>query len=121
MVTHRLAGTLCLLLTVQFAVLGGAPPCAGVYSHAAGSIEAPAHAGHGTHGSTSPCAPAHGDSGPQHSPLGCLAMTGCATAGIAALAAPQLITPDITAEHDAPSRASLVSVSSTPETPPPRA
>lgn len=116
---NRLGGTLLLLLAVQSAAMGLTPFCAGTYAHAAGSLEAPAHGDHMTHGARNPCAPAHQDSGPRHSPLGCLAMTGCAVTGIAAVATPQLITPEITAERTNVSRALFVSVLPTPETPPP--
>jgi hypothetical protein len=114
------AGAFLLLLAVQYAAIGVAPGCADGYSHAARAVaQAAAPHGHTTHGLGSPCAPAHQDSAPHHSPAGCLAMTGCATAGIAAVATPQLITPECTAERTSLSRALFVSVLPTPETPPP--
>ena len=119
MVSHRVAGALLLLLAVQYAAIGGAPDCAGGYSHAASSVDVAASHGPATHHSGSPCAPAHQESAPQHSPFGCLAMTGCAVAGIAAVAAPLLVTPEITAERTNLSRTLFVSVLPTPETPPP--
>jgi len=116
---NRLAGTLLMLLAGQFATLGVTPLCAGAYTHGAGSLEAPAHGGHTTHGTRNPCVPTHQDSAPQHSPAGCLAMTGCATTGIAAVATPQLVIPETTAERTKLSPALFVSVLPTPETPPP--
>lgn len=116
---NRLAGTLLMILAVQFAALGVTPLCAGAYTHSAGSLEAPTHGGHTTHGTRNPCVPTHQGSAPEHSPVGCLAMTGCAVAGIAAVAAPLLVTPEITAERTNLSPALFVSVLPTPETPPP--
>jgi hypothetical protein len=108
-----------MLLAGQFAAFGVTPLCAGANSPGAGSREAPAHSAHATNGTHTPCLPAHQGSAPEHSPVGCLAMTGCAVAGIAALDAPQLIAPECTAERATPEFALLVSVSTTPETPPP--
>ena len=46
-------------------------------------------------------------------------MTGCATTGIAAVATPQLVIPETTAERTKLSPALFMSVLPTPETPPP--
>ena len=119
MASRRVSGAFLLLLAVQFAAIGAVPGCAGGYSHAPASVAETTSDGHATHERGGPCAPAHQDSAPQHSPLGCLAMTGCATTGISAAATPQLITPEITAERTGLSPKLLVSVLPAPETPPP--
>ena len=114
-----LGGTVLLLLAAKFAVLGVTPLCGGAYMQAAAGAEALSHHGHTTHGTHNPCAPAHQGSVPEHTPAGCLAMAGCTTAGIAALDTPELASPESSAERVTFSRALLVSVSTTPETPPP--
>lgn len=116
---NTFTGTLLLLLVGHFAALGVTPLCDGAYAHPAGSFETPVHGGHTAHDTHSPCAPTHQESGTQHSPLGCLAMTGCSAAGIAALDAPLFIALESTAEPATSSPALLVSVSTAPETPPP--
>ena len=116
---NRLAGTLLMLLAGQFAVLGATPRCAGAYAQGTSGVEAPAHVGQTPHGTHNPCVPAHQDSAPVHAPFGCLAMTGCAGVGIAAVAAPVLITPEINAERTSTSPTLFLSVLPTPETPPP--
>ena len=107
-----------MLLAGQFAALGGTPLCAGAYAHNTGSLEATAHVVHPTHGSRNPCGPVH-DPAPAHSPIGCFSMAGCAVAGIAALAAPRLVTPEIIGERTTLSPILFISVLPAPETPPP--
>ena len=121
MVPRKLVGSLLMLLAVQYAALGGAPLCADLSSGTASSIaQGPIHGEHATHDTGAPCPPAPQDSRSHHSTTpGCLAMTGCAAAGIAVPVALQLVTPRIIAGHVASSPAPLASVFATPETPPP--
>lgn len=116
MIPRKVASAFLMLVAVQYAGLG-VDRCADVSSHTDSRIvQGPAH---GEHHTKTPCDPAPQDSGSHHSTPGCLAMAGCAPAGIAAVGALQLVDPRVKVEHVARVPAPLESVSSAPETPPP--
>jgi hypothetical protein len=115
MILRRVVGALLMLLVVQYATPGVAPMCEDG-SPGGGNRSVLAHAEHNT---GAPCAPVPHDSPSHHSAPRCLVMTGCATTGIAAAAAPELAAPRVTHELVAMVSAPLASVSAAPETPPP--
>lgn len=116
MILRRTAGAILILLAVQYAAFGAAPLCADPLHAGSHVVQVPAH---GEHHTGVPCAPTPQDSGSHHSAPGCLAMTGCVAAGIAAVAAPQLVDPRVRVEQVARAPAPLASIFFTPETPPP--
>lgn len=123
MIVRRLVSGLMTLMAVQFAILGAQPLCAGDH-HSASTASADAmagmsHDGMMDHGSTDPCSPTAPDSHSTHSPLTCLAMTGCAPTSLASLGALDVVAPPMTVHSAGREPATLRSVISAPETPPP--
>lgn len=121
MFARRLVSGVMTLMAVQFAGVGVQPLCAGDHhsapiADAAGEM---AHDGPMSHGATEPCAPTSPDSGAPHTPMSCLAMAGCAAAGIAGVIAPDVIASPLTVSPFANVPANLHSINSPPETPPP--
>lgn len=121
MFARRLVSGIMTLMAVQFAGLGGQPVCAGDH-HSAASADAAAgmtHDGPMDRGPTDPCAPTSPEPGAPHTPMACLAMTGCAPTGLAAVIVPAVLAPPTTLGASAAEIPVLRSIISTPETPPP--
>ncbi len=123
MIRRRLVSGLMTLMAVQFAALGAQPMCAGDHHGAApagaSTMSDMAHDGPMDHGPTDPCTPTTPDAPPGHSPQSCLAMAGCAPAGLGSLSVPDVVAPPMARQAVDPESPNLRSVISTPETPPP--
>ena len=120
MIARRLVSGLMILMAVQFAT-SGASLCAGDHhsGSSAGAMSDLSHGGPMEHGSSDPGAPSSPDSHSQQSPSSCLAMTGCAPIGLAALGALDVAVPPMTLHAQGREPAALRSTISAPETPPP--
>ncbi len=122
MFARRLVSGVMALIAVQYAAFGAGSLCTTAH-HSPGSGPE-VTAGMAQHratadGPTSPCAPTSPDSHSTHVPLSCLAMAGCAAPGLAAVVAPEVAASPLTIAVLVTEAATLRSVLSPPETPPP--
>ena len=122
MLARKLVSGILTLMAVQYAAFGAGSLCASAHHSQASMTEAAggmAQHNAKAYSPTSPCAPTAPDSHSRHAPSSCLAMAGCAAPGLAAVVAPEVAASPLTVAALVTDAASLRSIMSPPDTPPP--